>query len=407
MNKGRPMREIFLRIPYRGSDPLLIQAPSHAMTSWKTDCRHFLGDRPCAPHKLTGVDCSECRDDYDPIQTRMLIVKLAAMGDVLRTTSMLPAIRRRWPAAHITWVTNSESVPLLENNPAIDRILSFSAGAVPLEILSERYDVVVNPDAAPESCALAHLARSGSRVGYAFDERGVPVPLSDGARHWMNLGLSDKRKRANKRTYQELMADVLEVDYRREPPVMNISHEDGEKGRALAEQHATSKHQLLVGLNTGAGGRWRFKRWTEKGYASLIKRLGESGHRVLLLGGPSEVERNARLMRASHGIAVDSGGDNSLGTFAGLVEACDVIVTGDTLAMHVAIARQVPTVVLFGPTSLDEIDVFDRGERIAPELDCLGCYLTDCDVSPNCMESISVDRVYDAVIRNGSLTTAS
>jgi heptosyltransferase-2 len=377
------------------------------MTSWKTDCRHFLGDRPCAPHKLTGVECSHCRDDYDPIQTRMLIVKLAAMGDVLRTTSMLPAIRRRWPNAHITWVTNSESVPLLEKNRDIDRIVAFSAGAVPLVVLSERYDVVVNPDAAPESCALAHLARSGSRVGYAFDERGTPVPLNDGARHWMNLGLSDERKRTNKRTYQELMADVLEVDYRRELPVMEITQKDGEKGRALAERHAPAQDRMLVGLNTGAGGRWRFKRWTEAGYASLISKLGDNGHRVLLLGGPSEVERNTRLMQSSLGVAVDSGGDNPVRTFAGLVEACDVIVTGDTLAMHVAIARHVPAVALFGPTSLHEIDIFDRGERISSELDCLGCYLTDCDVSPNCMESISVDRVYDAVMRAGRLTATS
>ena len=72
--------------------------------------------------------------------------------------------------------------------------------------------------------------------------------------------------------------------------------------------------------------------------------------------------------------------------------------TGDTLAMHVAIARHVPTVVLFGPTSLHEIDVFDRGERIAAEgMDCLCCYLPDCDVRPTCMDNIATDRVFDAV----------
>lgn len=377
------------------------------MTTWKTDCRHFHGDRPCAPHKDHGVVCATCTDDYAPIQTRMLLVKLAAMGDVLRTTSMLPAIHRRWPGVHITWVTNPESVPLLQGNPGIDRVVAFRAGAVPLEILSERYDVVVNPDAAPESCALAHLARSGSRVGFAFDERGAPVPIGEGATRWMEMGLSDELKRDNERTYQDLMADVLEVDYHREPPVMEISDGDREKGRLIAKLHAPDEDRMLVGLNTGAGGRWRYKRWTEEGYAALIRKLGEDGHRVLLLGGPSEAERNARLVQASNGVALDSGGDNPVRTFAGLVEACDVIVTGDTLAMHVAIARHVPTVVLFGPTSLHEIDVFDRGERIAPDLDCLVCYLTDCDVSPNCMESISLEQVYDAVLRCGRLATAT
>ena len=172
------------------------------MPDLKTDCRHFHGDRPCTPHKLHGVECASCTDHYDPAATRLLIVKLAAMGDVLRTTSLLPAIHRRWPGAHITWVTNPESVPLLSGNPDIDRVIPFKAGAVPLEVLSERYDVVVNPDAAPESCALAHMARTGNRIGFAFDERGAPVPLSKGAGHWLAMGLSDELKRTNQRTYQ-------------------------------------------------------------------------------------------------------------------------------------------------------------------------------------------------------------
>ena len=63
------------------------------------------------------------------------------MGDVLRPPRLLPGIARRWPSAHITWVTAPESVPLLEKHPDIDRVVGFQAGAVPLEVLSERYDV--------------------------------------------------------------------------------------------------------------------------------------------------------------------------------------------------------------------------------------------------------------------------
>ena len=58
----------------------------------KPDCRQFRWDRPCAPHKRTGVTCATCERDYDPVRSRLLVVKLAALGDVLRTTAMLPAI---------------------------------------------------------------------------------------------------------------------------------------------------------------------------------------------------------------------------------------------------------------------------------------------------------------------------
>ncbi|MFT7463282.1 MAG: ADP-heptose:LPS heptosyltransferase, partial [Pseudohongiellaceae bacterium] len=368
------------------------------MDELKTDCRHFNGDRPCKPHKLHGVVCSSCVEHYDPVETRILITKLAAMGDVLRTTSLLPAIHRRWPRASITWVTSPSSIPLVNNNPLVDRTIPFT-GSLPLELATEHFDVVLNPDAAPDSCALAQSAKGDLRVGFAFDQRGAPVPLSAGAAAWLEMGVRDDLKKANVRTYQDMMADVLEVPYEREPPQLPISAAEEAVGAAFRSANSPAPGKSVIGLNTGAGGRWRFKRWTEEGYIELIERLGRDGHKVFLLGGPEEVERNSRLAAASNGVAVDTGCDNTVGEFAGIVDACDVVLTGDTLAMHVAIARGTPVVVLFGPTSLHEIDVFDRGERIAPEgLDCLVCYLPDCDVRPHCMESISVNQVHQALL---------
>jgi heptosyltransferase-2 len=213
------------------------------------------------------------------------------------------------------------------------------------------------------------------------------------------MGVRDDKKRANKLTYQEHMAAIMGVDWRLEPPILHLREEDLAAGRKLRARHAPANGGAVIGLNTGAGGRWRFKRWTEEGYTGLIARLAKEGHRIFLLGGPEEVERNRALAAASKGAAVDTGCDNPLPQFAGIVEQCDVVVTGDTLAMHVAIARGRRTVVLFGPTSLNEIEVFDRGERLAPDLDCLVCYKSDCDFVPNCMESIPVDMVHAAVHR--------
>lgn len=367
------------------------------MSPPQTDCRHYQGDRPCAPHKAEGVACEASCPHYDPAGTRLLLVKLAAMGDVLRTTSLLPAIHARWPGAHLTWVTAPNAVPLLKANPLVDRVLTYS-GALPLALATERFDAVLNPDADPEAAALAHAARTELRVGFGFDERGASVPLSPGAESWHAMGLDDALKKANRRSYQSHMCDVLEIENRRDPPQLVLPERVLAASRARREQLARPGASL-VGLNTGAGGRWRFKRWTEDGYVELIERLHAAGHRVLLLGGPEERERNARLVAASKGRAVDTGCDNSIEDFAGIVQSCDALVVGDTLAMHIAIARRVPVVVLFGPTSLHEIDVFERGERLAPELDCLVCYLMDCDKQPNCMESLSVDQVEAAVLR--------
>jgi len=370
------------------------------MDPLKTDCRHFRSDRPCTPHKLHGVICATDEQYYDKVERRLLIVKLAAIGDVLRTTSLLPGIHKRWPRSHVTWVTAPGAAPLFKGNKLVDRVLTFD-GTAPIELAVERFDAILNPDAAADACALAHFARGEQRVGFDLDDRGIARALSPAAERWFEMGIRDDRKKANTLTYQEHMAAILGVEYHREPPILELDAADLGPGLSLAARHPRAPGKLIVGLNTGAGGRWRFKRWTEAGYTELVRRLVREGHQVWLLGGPEEVERNARLAASSGGAVLETGCDNTLREFAGIVDHCDVVVTGDTLAMHVAIARRKRVVVLFGPTSLNEIEVFGRGERIAPDLDCLVCYKSDCDFVPNCMESISPDTVHAAVTRQG------
>src|SRR6516164_11184299 len=116
------------------------------------DCRFFLGDRPCVWHKTTGVLCT-C-DHYQRIDQRILMIKLDAMGDVLRTTALLPALAEARPAAAITWITRRESRPLLERNPYITEILDYGEDAM-AQLAVRIFDRVINLDAGKPSAALA------------------------------------------------------------------------------------------------------------------------------------------------------------------------------------------------------------------------------------------------------------
>lgn len=73
--------------------------------------------------------------------------------------------------------------------------------------------------------------------------------------------------------------------------------------------------------------------------------------------------------------------------------------TGDTLALHVAVALRVPVVALFGPTCAQEIDLFGRGAKIVSALPCGPCYLRHCTKAPNCMDHIPVAEVERAVLQ--------
>ena len=118
---------------------------------------------------------------------------------------------------------------------------------------------------------------------------------------------------------------------------------------------------------------------------------------MLLLGGEDEKELISMLVEKSGGKAISTGTDNTLHDFFALVDLCDIVVSGDTLAMHTALGLKKKAVAIFGPTSSAEIEMYGRGTKIATPLKCACCYLTDCNVRPDCMTSIPFERIMKAV----------
>jgi lipopolysaccharide heptosyltransferase III len=360
------------------------------------DCRYFRGDRPCVWHKRAGKVCT-C-DEYQRIDERLLIIKLDAMGDVLRSTALLPPLAAVHPRAAITWITRKESVPLLQGNRYIDEVVELGPEAL-VRLQTCSFDRVVNLDAAKTSAALAAAARAPRKDGFVLDDRGIVRPSNEAARRWLEAGLFDDIKRDGRETYQDRMAEILGLRGRDHHYVFELAAEENRRARAHLASLGVDFDRPLVGLNTGAGGRWPLKQWREGAYVDLIGRTARSHDpQFLLLGGPGERERNERLKAASSVPLIDPGCENGVRHFGALLGHCDVVVTGDTLAMHLALALRRRTVVLFGPTSASEIDLYGLGVKVVPDMSCLSCYKTSCDFSPNCMDLISVEMVEKALV---------
>jgi heptosyltransferase-2 len=103
------------------------------------------------------------------------------------------------------------------------------------------------------------------------------------------------------------------------------------------------------------------------------------------------------LLEQTSGRVIDTGCDNTIRRFGALLSLCQLVVTGDTLALHLALGLGKKVVALFGTTSSVEIDLYGRGKKVYPDIDCLGCYKKDCQVSPNCMELIKPTQVLEAI----------
>ena len=370
------------------------------------DCRYYRTDRPCEPHKRDGSVCASCRW-YDPIEKRVLIVKLDATGDVLRTTSLLKPLRAAMPATHVTWVTRREAVEVLRPNRFVDEVVPLDAEAL-LLLQTQPFDVVINPDASIVSSRLAAIARAPDKRGFVVDASGILQPLNEEAANWYAMGLDDGLKKQNDRTYQSILLGIAGLPAGDNPIIWEVAEHEAAYAADFARRNSIDRERWpTIGLNTGAGGRWRWKKWTQEGYAELIDMIVRvyPGAHVLLYGGPEERQRNRELAKLAPQRLTDTGCENTLRQFGALVGLCDVMVTGDTMALHVALALHKRVVALFGPTSASEIELYDRGSKVLPaDLPCLGCYLSDCEIRPSCMERISPKQVMTVLEREVAAT---
>ncbi len=369
------------------------------MLFYRSDCRHFTGEKPCAPHKAEGVVCRDC-PRYDPVKERILIIKLDAAGDVLRSTAILPAFKKNRPGVSIWWVTEPFSKPLLEKNPYIDVLLPVDP-LLPSLLGATTFQRAFNFDMSRKAAAILQAASSPVKKGFGLSPEGTVVPLEKPAEEWFEMGIFDAVKRANRRTYQDHLFQLGGLAYSGEKPQLVLTDREKEWGLAFARKNKLSRFKKAVGLNVGSGGRWPLKRWRLEGFVWLARQVKKRhpGTGIFLFGGPEERELMPQLLKKLKGTAFSMGTENTLRQFASLVNLADVMVTGDTLALHVAVALEKRVVAYFGPTSDAEIDLYGRGEKVLPTVPC-GCYYQNqCTQAVSCMDNLKEKDMLAAVER--------
>jgi len=358
----------------------------------KTDCRHYRGDKPCR----YGYPCDSC-GRYDPIAASVLVLKCRAQGDVLRTTALLPGLKRKYPGSCLTWLVDPESVELVANNPLIDRVLSLDLEGV-LSLTSQRFEALISLDKEPAIASLASAIPAVRKFGFGLNERGRLIVLNPAAEYAWRLGMDDELKfRVNTKTYQEIASEAAEVEYRRDEYVFVLPDKAGLKAEGFFRKNRVPPGRPNIGLNTGAGTKFETKQWPDKRFLELIRLLAKNlKANIFLLGGPREKRFNASLQRRAPVKVHNTGTDNSLPDFSGFLSRMDVVVCSDTLAMHLAIGLKKKVIALFGPTCPQEIDLYDRGQKLFAGAPCAPCYKQTCD-DGSCLKDITAETVFEAV----------
>jgi len=350
--------------------------------------------------------------------TRVLVIKTGALGDVLRTTAILPGLAARCEPLELVWLTARGAEPLVQHHRLVERVVAVdlkdqaALAAVQVQLARERWDWIISLDDEAPLCALASAVAAGSPrarlSGAHVGADGARTYTADVA-PWFDMGLlsklgkaaADRLKVLNQRSHPALYAEMLGIEEGR--PELPLDDAARAHAAAFVLRHGLEGART-IGLNTGAGGRWTSKGLPVERVVALAAALDAELRRAegaapvfVVLGGPAEGPRNAALLAgcAEVGVrAVDGGTDNGLLEFAALLERLDLLLTSDSLALHLGVARDVPTVAFFAPTSAAEIELYGLGEKVASTAPDACSYKPDADNS-----TLTVERLAAAALR--------
>jgi heptosyltransferase-3 len=315
---------------------------------------------------------------------KILLIQLKRAGDVIVTVPTVALLKRRFPQARIDFLVDRTFAPLLEHNPAIDRIIVYDRQK-PLstlrEIRAQKYDILFDFQSSPRSALLALFSAAGCTSGYRV-------------MFWGRVYQRSMRRPGSGLTVTQGKVSLLESVFGSlgEIPAPQLYLTPDELRWAEKLQPKSSRG--VIGIVPTH--RRNSRKWHADSFVETAKEFQKSGRSIWLFWGPgeqSEVEAIHHQLPGSWMIP-----PTSLRQMAALLARCEVVVTNDNGPKHLAIAVGTPTVTVYGPT--DPFAWGSAGDRHialqASGLRCLGCNLNECPFNHECMTGVSPNSVISA-----------
>jgi heptosyltransferase-2 len=333
------------------------------------------------------------------VSRKVLIIKLAAIGDVIMALPMIEEVRKSDPNTGITWLCGRTIAPLLHEIGGIDDVIAIDDSrllsanlfgrfrtllSIWIRLFGRKFNLVVIGHADWRYRLLTLTLRADIIRTFTRDRgRLWPIPGRHHADEYVRL--------------------ITGYDGPESVPITPLNISPPLPERLKEKLQATSYSSSIAIAPGGAKNVLHedaLRRWPLADYAALADMLIRAGHRVVLTGAPDD----AWVRESFDGLPViDFIGETNLIELIALYHSCDVVVTHDSGPMHLAGLAGTPLVALFGPTNPYEKVPHDTRTKIiwgGENLACRPCYdgRTYADCRDNqCLKSISPDRIFEAV----------
>jgi lipopolysaccharide heptosyltransferase II len=295
----------------------------------------------------------------------ILLIRLRLIGDVVFTTPVIRALKRRFPDARLSYLVEREAAPVVAGNPHLDEVIVVprTRGArrvlddlhLGLALRRRRFDIVIDMHGGPRSGLLTLATGAPQRIGYQVTGRS-----------WIYTRAVERARELRPRHSVINQWDLLDAvdgwngeapDPARDAVAMAPdAAAERRVNQRLAAAGVETRHELIV-IHVSAGN--PFRRWPEPAFTDLVTTLAAASERrrLILSSGPSDREAAARIASAARralgrerSARVVDFGDFDLAELRALVTRSRLFVGGDSGPLHVAATTATAIVGIYGPT---------------------------------------------------------
>ena len=273
---------------------------------------------------------------------RILLSQLRRIGDVLMTTPAVAAVRKAYPEAHITYLTEKPSHLIFAHNPHVDEVLCWPKGgwarlALLRRLRKRRFDLAVDFFCNPRSAMMIRLSGARRRIGFDFSGRRYAYTERVKPGDALRYAGQDKVD----------LLGPLGIGVQHPRPELFLGDAERQYAKTQLEQLGVRPGDLLVALCPVS--RQPYKVWPAKDFARLADILIERYQaKIMFFSGPGEQHFIDQVRLEMHHASLPDYPIPDLLQMGALLEQAHLYVGNDNGPRHFALALGTPTVTVFG-----------------------------------------------------------
>ena len=362
---------------------------------------YAISRRKWSKKRRANLELSIANSHFDTIAINMI----ARLGDILVAVPFIRALKRKYNVSKIIIFTNHLGKEVLLNNPYIDEIIiadnywvwstkvnlskfikSFNAGywRQIKDLRARKYDLLIELMGDFRNIIFFDIwLKSDYLVGQTFSGFGwlfdLEIEYAKGS-HEIDIKLNVAKELGAKSLNRELE--------------FYLTKDDRQEAGAFYNRHQMEPGDLVAVFHIG--GTWEPRIWPLKNFAAIAKKLmKEYQAKIILIGDKRDKNRIDEFLKIIPEAFRADG--MSIKQSAALLERADLFLGNDSGPMHLARSVGTPIVALFGPETPQRFGIEDAGITVINSFPCQPCGQIKCKKTPNCIESITVEQVWEGI----------